>query len=862
MNIFNKVALQTMKKSRTRTLVTIIGVVLSAAMITAIATCAVSLQNYMINGAIKKYGDWHVAFLDVPSSFVQNRAQDKKVSQTASYENIGYATLDGGQNPDKPYFFIAGFTTDAFDNLPVKLISGRLPENSEEVLLPEHVATNGGVSYSVGDTLSLAVGSRTGDGRTLGQHDPFISGEASDKNRESLETKSTKNYTVVGICQRPAFEEFTAPGYTLITRAETDSGADSYSVFVTLKNPWKVHAYASVTAGKHAYMFNDDVLRFMGLSSDTMFNTLLYSVGGLLVALIMIGSVFLIYNSFNISLNERTRQFGILASVGATAKQLRNSVLFEGMCIGIVGIPIGMLIGIPSIKLVLSLVEKNFANVLYDNVPLTLKVSIPALAAAAILSMITILGSAYIPAKKATATPIMECIRQTNEIKLQDKAVRTSKFSQRIYGLEGILALKNFKRNKRRYRSIILSLTLSVVLFISANAFSLHLKQATDRSVVSTDYDICFSTKDMENEQMFRLYDQLRAASGVYDSSYQAMMTYLCSVNTNDFSKEYRQSADYGPDNKALELPIDIQFIEDREYLKFIDTLGLPKEEYSGSGGKMIAVAKAKIADEKAEGESRLINMFQDSTKDFTITPSTNDKTEEVQAQNINITFVDTIPLDTLPKNSSDKTSYVFMIVAPYKLLDQFRTPAIHTDMGLTFLSKNAAKSVDEMETTIKNTGITSQYTLYNTYEIFEQNRNITFVVNLFTYVFIIMISLIAVANVFNTISTNIRLRRRELAMLRSVGLSDRSFHKMMRFECAFYGIRTLLFGLPIATLFSWLIYKGMELGGSDIDFEFPWCTTLISIVGVFLIIFITMLYAVGKIKKENIIDALRDDMS
>lgn len=855
MNIFNKVALQTMKKSRTRTLVTIIGVVLSSAMITAIATCAVSLQDYMINGAIKKYGDWHVAFLDAPSSFVEERAHDTKVSNTAAYENIGYALLNGGQNPDKPYLFIAGFTEKTFDMLPVNLISGRLPENSGEVVIPEHIATNGGVTYSVGDTLTLHVGSRMKGDKVLGQHDSYTSGDESATAKEFLTTKAIKNYTIVGICQRPGFEEFTAPGYTLITKAEPESDTDSFSVFVTLKKPRKVHSYASATAGSQAYMFNDDVLRFMGLSDDTMFNALLYSIGGLLVALIMVGSIFLIYNSFNISLNERTRQFGILASVGATAKQLRNSVLFEGLCIGIIGIPAGMLIGIPSIKLVLSLVEKNFANVLYDNVSLTLTLSAPVLVVAAVLSMVTILGSAYIPARKAAATPIMECIRQTNEVKLQGKAVKTSKLAQRIYGLEGMLALKNFKRNKRRYRSIVLSLTLSVVLFISANAFGTHLKQATDRSVVSSDYDICVTTQDMSNEDMFRLYDQLQSAEGVYDSSYQAMMTYLCSVKTSDFSKEYLKTADYESTEDTMELPMDIQFIEDREYLKFLDTLGLPKEEYSGPDGKMIAVAKAKKDDQ-------LINMFKDSAKDFTVTPQINVQTAEAPAKNINITFVDTIPLDTLPQNPSQQKPYVFMIVAPYQLLEQFRSPAAHTDMGLTFLSKKPSQSVDEMETVLQSAGLTSQYTMYNTHKIFEQNRNITFVVNLFTYVFVIMISLIAVANVFNTISTNIRLRRRELAMLRSVGLSDRSFNKMMRFECAFYGMRTLLIGLPIAALLSWLIYKGMDMGGSGIDFEFPWSSTVISIIGVFLIIFITMLYAVSKIKKENIIDALRDDMA
>ena len=181
-----------------------------------------------------------------------------------------------------------------------------------------------------------------------------------------------------------------------------------------------------------------------------MFNSLLFTIGGILVAIIMIGSIFLIYNAFAISLNERTRQFGILSSVGATASQLRNSVLFEGFCIGAIGIPIGILVGIGSIRLVIPIIAGNFRTILYSSVPLTLSVSIPAIAATAVVSLVTILISAYIPARKAANTPVMESIRQTNEVKVEPKAVKTSKLTQVFFGLEGALALKNFKRNKKR----------------------------------------------------------------------------------------------------------------------------------------------------------------------------------------------------------------------------------------------------------------------------------------------------------------------------------------------------------------------------------------------------------------------------
>ena len=862
MNIFNKVTLQSMKKSRTRTIVTIIGVILSAAMITAVAAFGTSLLNFLVNGSIVKYGGWHVEFLDVDSFFAQERTHDNGVANTAAFENIGYATLDDGKSPEKPYLFIAGFGEEAFDTLPISLISGRLPENSGEILVPAHVAIKGGVKFSVGDTLSLAVGSRTDGNKNLGQHDPYLSGGESGEGKEVLVSKAERIYTVVGICERPGFEEHSAPGYTLITKADTQNQTDSFSIFVTLTNPRQVHAYASNIAGAGAYVFNDDVLRFMGASDNKLFNAFLYTVGGILVAIIMVGSIFLIYYSFNISLNERTRQFGILSSVGATPRQLRNSVLFEGLCIGAIGIPIGIIVGIGSIGLVIPIVAKNFKNIAQSTVPITLSVSIPAIVAAAAVSLATILISAYIPARKAASTPVMESIRQTNQIKSESKAVKTSKLAGRIYGLEGTLALKNFKRNKKRYHSIVLSLVLSVVLFVSGSSFGTNLKRISEQYVTDFDHDILIASQDMDDSEIFPLYDKLKTAEGVYDSSYQSVFAYSCAVKASDFSDRYREYAGYAAPDETVHLQMDIQFIEDIEYLRFIKEMGLSAEEYTGQDAKMIAVAK-KLVNEN-DGVSELLDMFASRSMTFSVSPETNDKPMIEKEQSIYVSFVDTYPVDPPPRRSSEQSPYVFMVVAPYSLKENFEAPETHTDICLAFLSKNPSQSAAEMEAIIQDAGITSAYTLYNVHAIVEQYRSMTFVIDVFTYVFVIMISLIAVANVFNTISTNIRLRRRELAMLRSVGMSDRDFNKMMNFECVFYGMRTLLFGLPIAGIISWLIYAGlMTVERMDnLDFVFPWGSMAISVLGVLFIVFVTMLYAISKIKRENIIDALRDDLT
>ena len=859
MNIFNKVAMQGLKKNRTRTIVTIIGVILSAAMITAVTTFGVSLMNYMAEVAASKYGDWQVAYLDADSSFKKEISSDKKVEKAVSFENIGYARSEGGENPNKPYFFIAGFSQRTFDALPVTLVSGRLPENDREILLSGKATTEGGASYALGDTISLAVGSRLEGDKKLSQSDPYKAGT------EIFAPQEEKEYTVVGICRTPVFEEDSSPGYTLITRNEESMQGAEFSVFVSLWNPRQIHSFAKSAGDGHAYILNHNVLRIMGLSddpSDRVFNALLYSAGVIVIAIIMVGSIFLIYNSFSISLNERMRQIGILSSVGATSKQLRNSVLFEGLCIGVVGIPAGVCLGLASIGLIISGITKKLSSIFYTGVSLTMDISALAIIGAAAISMITILISAYIPARKAAKTPVMDCIRQTNEIKVEAKAVRISRTTRRICGLEGTLALKNFKRNKKRYRSIVLSLALSIVLFVSTSALVTSMNHETKQAKVVTSYDLGFGTQAMDDADMLNLYDKLKLAEGVTESSYQDVVEYMCTVSPGELTEDYWKAAGGHSSDETVKLPMDIQFLDDNAYLKIVKDLGLPTEEYAGESGKIIAVGK--VNDEKAEGVKDLKDMFISPSMDLAVMPKANAEAGEAQNQNISVTFVETVPPDSPPiAGAAEQRPYSFQVMAPWSMkayLYPADNPADLKVKGLTFQSENPPKSEKEMKTIIQEASLTSAYTFMNTSDALEEGRNYIFVANVFSYTFIMMISLIAIANVFNTISTNIKLRRRELAMLRSVGMSDRDFNKMMRFECAFYGVRSLLFGLPVAIISSWLICKTMMVDSHR--FVLPWASIGISIISVFLVIFITMLYAVSKIRKENIIDALRDDMT
>lgn len=849
-SIFRKVAWQGMKGNRTRTFVTVVGAMLSTALFTTIVTFGTSLMGYMADSEIAKGGNWHILFSGVSASRLQEWREDEEVLDSVSFENIGYALLSGAdeQSADKPYLFVAGFTDETFEKLPVSLISGRKPENSSEILVPaDSIAAKAGIRIRLKDTLTLELGERESGGEILTQCDPYRAGE-------SLRTDRERTYTVVGTFERPGFEMHGSPGYTVITKVDGAEKVSSYSFYAALKNPRSVRDYGESKGGESAFAVNEDLLRFMGITENRVLNTFMYTVGGVLALIIMIGSVFLIYNSFNISLNERVHQYGILMSVGATAKQLRGAVLFEGVCIGCMGIPAGIAAGIGCVSLLLPVVEKNFANILNSGEGFGLTVSFRALALAALFGFITILISAWLPAKKAVKRPIMDCIRGSGEIKLEAKKIRISKRAWKRYGLEGTLALKNFKRNRKKYRSIVLSLTLSVVLTVVGSTFGTAVKKLTGTYTgQAADGDIQFITDDMTEEEFDALYRKMEGTEGISRSTWQADYLYRARTDElpEDFLASYRAAMGDSGAGAGQEVTLYTQFIDDGIYQEYVESVGLPAEEYMGPDGKILNCVMDSVEH---------VTLFEGQSMNF-VFRSAADGAERT----VCTTFENSYPLDGICILEGDPV-YVFNVTAPLSMRERFaglETVDDKVHLGAFFWSENPTETLRQIQVLLLTEEIMANYNLYNVARAFELYRNADFIIDIFTWVFVFMISLIAVANVFNTISTNIRLRRRELAMLRSVGMSDRGFNRMMRFECAFYGMRTLFVGIPISLLLSWMIHTViMSVEELDMAFTVPWGALGISIVEVFGIVFVTMAYATGKIRKENIIDALRDEMT
>lgn len=479
MNVFHRYTRQALRENRSRTWVTIVGIILSVALFTAVTEGAYSGVRYLIGAAEYTVGRFHGCYQNLTEQQATQLSRDEKeITEQSAWQLVGWGQV-GADNAYKPYLRIMSMDPDLPDLLSIRLTQGRLPEKAGEILLPEHLWSNGSVRHALGDTMELELGHRTLDGEELTADDPYTKGE-------TLTDTTSHTYTVVGFYQRldMTTEPFSCPGYTALTCQEQGYQTDE---FFRVAHPSRFYSYMEGNAEKYpglAWYSNSDLLNYYGATTFFSVNRMIYSFAVILLLMISFGSVSLIYNSFSISVAERTRQFGILKSIGATRKQIRDSVLYEALVLCAVGIPLGLLVGCLGIGITLYCLRDSFGFLMGESgnaLQMHFVLNGWALLAAAGIGLVTAIISAWVPAKRAVRVSPVEAIRQTKDVKLRGREVRTSRLTEKLFGFSGMLAAKNFKRNRKRYRSTVVGLFLSVTLFISASSFCAYLTDAVDQ---------------------------------------------------------------------------------------------------------------------------------------------------------------------------------------------------------------------------------------------------------------------------------------------------------------------------------------------------------------------------------------------
>lgn len=905
MNIFCKVTLRSLKMNKTRTVVTIIGIMLSTAMICAVTTFVSSMRNYVLNYTIYTNGDWHGAAYDAQWSDVQEIAAAEEISEATYGQLLGYAKIDS-KNEYKPYMYVIGGEDKFFQMMPVHLVLGELPKNENEIILPEHLSANGDLTYQMGDTITLELGSRMMDGFSLGQNNPCYTYNSrthrDELNDETIEVRETRTYTVVGFYERPSFEGYTAPGYTALTKAdEVPADTAKYDVYFKMKRVADAYSFVMESMDLNGSV-NGEVVRYYGVFRYDSFTEVLINLAVIVIVLIMFGSISLIYNAFSISVSERTRQFGLLSSVGATRKQTKKMVLFEAAAVSAVGIPLGILAGIGGIGVTLLVIGNKFSRLVggFDE-PMRICVSRAAVVIAVIVALVTVLISAWIPSKRATKISAVEAIRQNGDTRAEGRAVRTSRLTLKLFGLPGSLACKYYKRSKRKYRATVVSLFMSIVLFVSASAFTDYLVESVMGGFETEGYDLEYSLdKETEKEktadEILELFlsDQHVTAGAYYKIGYingRMENRYLTEDFLNYYGVPY-SSEDMGEGGTGEEESLlngHVYFVSDGEFEKLLAKYHLGREAFLDAEAPLGIVVDGRTQFDKSRQKYVTVNTLNSDVGEFRgryvrdiegyyhIGEALDEEGNRVlrfrseygEHEIMEIPYEEGIGEYTL-RSGKTVTEAPFYIrkgvgdlgfIYPLSMIDSVLPKDLVENNFYTcfrLISEDHGASFNNLKKLLGENGLDSR-SLYDYAERIESNRNLVTIIQVFAYGFVALISLIAAANVFNTISTNISLRRRDFAMLKSVGMTRKGFHRMMNFECLLYGSKALLFGLPVSAGVAYLIYRAVE-GGYETVYRLPWGAVGIAALSVFLVVFATMMYSMSKLKEDNLIDTLKNE--
>ena len=743
------------------------------------------------------------------------------------------------------------------------------------------------------------------DGRRLGQDTPVYTYDSETQveimSGERLENTEPRTYTVVGIYERPTFEDYSAPGYTALTAADTKSADQSpIHCYFKLHKPAGVYDFMKEMGytQEYRYAYNTKVLLYSGTAPFDSFLTAFYSLAAIIIALIVFGSVSLIYNAFSISVSERTRQFGLLSSVGATRKQLRRMVLFEALAVSIVGIPLGILVGIGGIGITLLLIGDKFFSIVRVDIPMRLCVSWQAVVIAAVIALVTVLISAWIPSKRATRVSAVEAIRQSMDIKVSDRPVRTSKLSYKLFGLPGVLAGKHYKCNRKKYRTTVVSLFMSIVLFVSAAAFTDYMMESAEGGLASDQFDLIYAAESDASAAMTPdallelLFSEQNVTGGTYTKKQflqgDISREYVTAMFADRFADFGMEREDAAP--KELSISGYLYFVADAEFNRLLEKYDLKEADYYDRDKPLgIALDRNIELDRRLEkyvtldtlkgdgcvieglyyveidGYYRIDSRIDENGNKVVLYQNRDNESDIIELPYeesfAKYTLRSEKTIEEAPFFVSRSTPVAINMIYPYSMLEsvvpeaalnQFR----NTEYFLT--SSDHTASFENLATMLTENGLSSRQ-LFDYAANAETNRNVITIIRVFAYGFIVLISLIAAANVFNTISTNISLRRREFAMLKSVGMTQKGFRRMMNYECLLYGSKALLLGLPVSCGITYLIYRAVTTA-YETSFHLPWAAIGIAVLSVFLVVFATMMYAMRKVKKDNPIDALKNE--
>lgn len=947
MNLMKTLTLKNLKLNRKRTIVTIVGIILATALLSALVTLVSSFQYSVIEYQKQKGGDFHVKFSNVKMSELSEFKNNRNIESTFETMGMGFAKLEGCKNEDKPYAYVMATDEAGFERGCFKLIEGRMAKNEDEIVIPRHLKTNGRIDIKVGDEITLDVGKRY-DSNT----ESVISENcAYEHEAETLTDTVTKHYKVVGIMERPGYgmEDYSAAGYTFVTYSDelaaidngTKSEASEADTTLTVYSRYTQKALRNkdaVTAdiiGVDEKLFakaNNSSVEMSAEESDRFLKEMenakydiyingflisyecvfpidgtfkaLFTVATVVALIIILTSVYCIKNSFNISITEKIRQYGMLASVGATRRQIKSSVKTEAAMLGVVGIPVGTMSGILASLILVKVVNALSAGWL--NFALSFHTSLPALILAVIMSIATIYFSATGSARRAAKVTPLEAIRNTKEIKIKSSKLKTPAIIGRIWGIGGVISYKNIKRNNKKYRTTVTSIVICSVTFIVISYFMSMAFSVVGMSYASVDYNIGINMSCKKDLDIEKLSELVSGIEGVDD--YLVGAGYYFDVDKPEYTKEYGEyCGQLYDDSEDVSQVFFITVLNDKSYDKYASDAGIKnadtgailvnkgtfdvyneksskyvKEEmelYKYKAGDTIRCGynvydDASSDDNAAEGDTESSTDDNNAVEGDTES-STEDNSGYVDEETINNGVRKTVDVtiagvtDKVPTcyNGYGNTSLLFMNQKGFESLWADGKSGNEFKPGNAIYSAYVvAENADEYQDTLeKETAENPEYSQISFYvsnldKEMRDEKSLFTLLGVFAYGLIVVIALIGITNIINTLSTGMELRSREFATLRSIGMTDKQFAGMVRLESVFISVKALVIGVPLGILISYLLCVIMNRMDGAIIYEPPYKAIILCIVVVIMLIYAIMKLSMTKLRHNNIIETIKNE--
>lgn len=876
-HIFRTITLRTMLQNRTRTVVTIIGVILSTAMITAVTTFAGSFLGFLVDYEKKIDGNWHVTAWDLPQKEAEVLRKNEKVETVSEIQNLGFARwencMSGGNSWG--YLRIKSLPKEQADMFPIQLYSGRMPENDAEILLPRFLPSNEPEDNQteIGDIMELEIGDLYTKDGTAVTYKTDVS--VMKPGEEELRDTQKKTFTVTGFYESGyyhgayentnglAFEVFCGP-------TEPQKKCDLYML---LKKPQDSFTFADEVAAENcSVQINYSLLRWMGVFPNDNATAVMIGLFSLITGIIMVGAISLIYNAFSISVRERTTQFGLLSSIGATPKQLRHTLMYEAVFVSMAGIPIGVLCGIIGIGITLHYISFGITAMVHGvQEQIALRLPLPILILTILLAAVTIVISAWVPSRRIRRISPMEAIRASKDICITCRQVKTGKGILRLFGVPGMLAQKNYKRDRRKYRTTVFSLTMSIVLFVSAVTISDSLTntgtlvlEAPEMELKFTVYEDVLDAKE-QTEALEKIPELLAEHPEVKKTyAYREWYQFL-NVEPELLAKQVR-----GNMLEASGKPVlDVQciFVPEEQFAELLKNAGVKTEDWWEDGA-----AKALLYDyrkyfnpqtqryermqlfaEKLPEKCQIGNISSESRQE-------GDEWIDQLVYTANFSVSPVARIDCLPEGIIDNYELQPYLILPVSVLDSLKAEELwNVSHCFTAKARDYRAVYEDMEKELQARKLTDRGGVYlvNLMDSYERDHNFLLAINVLCFGFTTLISLIALANVFNTISTNLLLRRREFAMLRSMGLSPKDSRKMLLLESVSCSLRSIVYGSVLSTGVTFLTWNIIRLG-ADNTFRVPVKPLLAAALVVYLVVAGTMALTMRKINKTTICEELK----